>query len=201
MRSLKLFLSLAGGDTSQGRPPWAVSPTTTRAKLFFIAVFILLAFLSLITVFLPSKVTVSKTILIKANENEVALQIANFENWKNWYPAFQNKNVTVKTFQKNDTSFAAITDEKQRKLLLVLLKSVPGNIDILLSEENKNKVTYQFILLPHGTGQTQLTWNVNTTLDWYPWKKLAGIFLDKITGPQYEEALQNLKATIENAAH
>ena len=170
-------------------------------KLFFITVFILLAFLSLITVFLPSTVTVSKTVLIKANENEVALQIANFENWKNWYPAFQNKNITVNTFKKKDTSFAAITDEKQRKLLLVLLKSVPGNIDILLSEENKNNVTYQFILLPHGTGQTQLTWNVNTTLDWYPWKKIAGIFLDKITGPQYEEALQNLKATIENAAH
>lgn len=170
-------------------------------KLFFITVFILLAFLSLITVFLPSKITVSKTVLIKANENEVSRYIANFKNWKNWYPAFQNKNITVNTFQEKDTSFAAITDEKQRKLLMVLLKSAPGNITILLSEENKNKVTYQFILSPHGTGQTQLTWNANTTLDWYPWKKIAGIFLDKITGPQYEEALQNLKATIENTAH
>jgi hypothetical protein len=173
-----------------------------RIKLFFITVFILLAFLSLITVFLPSTVTVSKTVLIKANENEVAMQIEGFKNWKNWYPAFQNKNIIVNESQKNDTSFATLTNENRKKISLVLLKpGIPGIINILLSEENKNNVTYQFILLPHGAGQTQLTWNVNTTLDWYPWKKLAGIFLDKITGPQYEEALQNLKATIENVAH
>jgi len=55
--------------------------------------------------------------------------------------------------------------------------------------------------LPNGTGQTQFIWNVNTTLDWYPWKKLAGIFLDKIAGPQYADALRNLKATIENSPH
>lgn len=97
----------------------------------------LLAFLSLITVFLPSKVTVLESVLIKANENEVTMQIENFKNWKNWYPAFQNKNFTINTSQANDTPFITIINGNQRKLMLVLLKSVPGNIDILLSEQKK----------------------------------------------------------------
>jgi len=42
---------------------------------------------------------------------------------------------------------------------------------------------------------------VNTKLKWYPWKKLAGVFMDKIKGPQYETVLQNLKAASENPAH
>jgi len=40
---------------------------------------------------------------------------------------------------------------------------------------------------------------VNTNLKWYPWEKMKGIFLDKISGPQYEEALKNLKDYCESA--
>ena len=170
-------------------------------KLFLITIFIILAFLSLIAVFLPSSVFVSKTVIINANEDKVAVQVDDFKNWKNWYPVFQNKNSTVIVTQKNDTSYATFTNEKQIKLSMVLFKSEPGNIHVLLSEENKNRVTYQFILSPNGAGKTQITWLVNTTLNWYPWEKLAGIFLDKITGPQYDEALQNLKETTEKAAN
>jgi hypothetical protein len=170
-------------------------------KLFLITVFLILVFLSLIAIFLPSIVIVSKTIIINANEGKVAAQVDDFNNWKNWYPVFQDKNNTVIATQKNDTSYATFINEKQIKLSMVLFKSGPGNIHVLLSEENKNRVTYQFILSPNGAGKTQITWLVNTTLKWYPWEKLAGIFLDKITGPQYDEALQNLKETTEKAAN
>jgi hypothetical protein len=34
---------------------------------------------------------------------------------------------------------------------------------------------------------------VNTYFKWYPWEKIKGIFLDKISGPQYESALVRLK--------
>jgi hypothetical protein len=166
-------------------------------KVFIISVLIMMGFLAIITMFLPSKVTVSKSILINATEAEVAREIETFKNWKNWYPVFQNQNIAIITIPKNDSSFVTLTDEKQRKLSMTILKRGPENIDILLSEENKNKITWQFILSPDRTGQTQLTWNVNTTLPWYPWKKIAGIFLDKVTGPQYQEILQNLKIAVE----
>ena len=168
-----------------------------RAKLFFIAILILIGFLCLITVFLPSNITVSKWVTVNANENAVATQINNFKNWKNWYPAFQNKDVTVNISEHDNKLVATLTDENKKRISLSLLKSSPENIIILVSEEKGNSKTYQFVLSPNGAGQTQLTWNVNMELGWYPWRKFAGIFLDKVTGPQYEATLQNLKTAAE----
>lgn len=168
-----------------------------RVKLFFIAVVMLIGFLCLITVFLPSKIRVSKWVNINANENAVAMQINDFNNWKNWYPGFQNKEVTVNISEQDNKPFATLTNKNQKKISLSLLESSPENIIILVSEEKGNSKTYEFILSPNGIGKTQLTWNVNMQLGWYPWRKFAGIFLDKVTGPQYEAALQNLKIAAE----
>lgn len=172
-----------------------------RAKLFFTGLLILIGFLCLVTIFLPSKITVSKSTFINANENIIAVELNDFENWKNWYPAFQNKNISVHISTPNDSSVVTLTNENGEKLSMTLLKSLPGNIDILLSDDDGNTKTYQFILSHNASGQTQVTWNVNIELGWYPWKKLAGIFLDKVTGPHYEAALQNLKAAAEKEAH
>lgn len=172
-----------------------------RAKIFFIGILILIGFLCLITIFLPSKIRVSKWISINANEKAVAMQINDFNNWKNWYPAFQNKNVSINILQQNNTSVATLTNEKGKQLSLILLKSSPEDINILLSEEKENTKTYQFTLMPNSKGQTQITWNVNIELGWYPWKKFGGIFLDKVSGPQYEAILQNLKKAAETDTH
>jgi hypothetical protein len=165
-----------------------------KLKLFLISVLILLVFLSLITVFLPSKITISKSTLIGATENNVAGQITNFNNWKNWYPAFQDRNRTIKI---RDSSLVTITDEKQHTLSMKIVEREAESITILLLDGNKNNTTYQFILSPNGKGETLIVWNVNTKLSWYPWKRLTGVFLDKIAGPQYEAALQNLKTAVE----
>ncbi len=170
-----------------------------RAKLFIIGVLILVGLLCLVTVFLPSKITVSKSVLINANEKAVATEIDDFKNWKNWYPAFQNKNISIDFPPQGDTPVVILTDENKEKLTLSLLKSSQQNINILLADEDGNTKTYGFILSTNSAGQTQLTWNVNIELGWYPWKKFAGIFLDKVTGPHYEAALQNLKIAAEKA--
>jgi hypothetical protein len=172
-----------------------------RVKLFIIGVVILLGFLCLITVFLPSKITISRWVLINANEKAVATQINEFKNWKNRYPAFQSKNISAKISSPGDSSFVILTNENEKKLSLALSKSSPEDINIRLTEEDQQPKTYRFILLPGSAGQTQITWNVNIELGWYPWKKLGGIFLDKVTGPQYEAVLQNLKIAAEKDVH
>jgi len=173
-----------------------------KAKLFFIGVLILVWFLWLITVFLPSKITVSRWTLINANEKSVASQITSFKNWKNWYPAFRNNDISVYISQLSPTPLVTLTNKKNGKnLSMSLLESSPENIKISVSEETGNKKTYQFILLPNVEGQTRLVWNVNTELGGYPWKKLGGIFLDKVSGPQYEAILQDLKKAAETNTH
>ena len=50
-------------------------------KVFVISVIIMMGFLAIVTLFLPSKVTVSKSILINATEAEVTKEIGAFKNW------------------------------------------------------------------------------------------------------------------------
>jgi hypothetical protein len=40
-------------------------------------------------------------------------------------------------------------------------------------------------------------WRSLTRLHWYPWEKFYAIFMDKITGPGYEAALNGLKEIVE----
>jgi hypothetical protein len=172
-----------------------------QIKLFVIPVVLLLAFLCLVTVFLPSNIMVAKTISINAGQQTVLSQLNNFNNWKNWYPLFQDKNIDVEIHQSNDTPYAVLTRKRNDQLIFKLMSASPGDVVVTLSDGENINEKYQFIFVTNANGQTQLTWDANTSLQWYPWKKLAGIFMDKIKGPQYEEILKNLKTSSEKVAH
>ncbi len=170
-----------------------------RPVRFFFSIMVFGAIIFLVSFLLPSKVTLSKSILIRASQMRVNREIQDFSNWKNWYPAFQNEKVSV---IKNSTkpgviNSVSITDEKGKRLDLDLIKSKPDTIVIDLVSNSSTKVNYQFILSTNRDGQTQITWNVNASSRWYPWEKIKGIFLDKISGPQYEAALIDLKKASE----
>ncbi|MEO6289912.1 MAG: SRPBCC family protein, partial [Ginsengibacter sp.] len=150
---------------------------------------------------IPSTVIVSKSIQINASQIQVAGQIENFKNWNNWYPSFSNKSVSVTALDiQKDSIYSSVqlSDSMGRDIIFTLLPSSGNTLKINL-KTNKNKtINYQFILFPGGEGHTLLVWNINTYLGWYPWQRLRGLIMDKITGPAYISALENLKKAVEN---
>ena len=170
-----------------------------RFLKFIFSIIIILLIIFLAGFLLPSKVTVSKSTLINATQTRIDSEIQDFNNWKNWYPAFQNENVSVinNPAKPNILNSVSLKDNKGKQMVLDLVESKPDTTVVILESQSATKVNYQFILTPHSNGQTQLTWNVNTFLGWYPWEKIKGIFLDKMNGPQYESALLNLKKAAE----
>jgi len=167
---------------------------------FMLSLVIIFIVLFLSGLLLPSKVTISKSVLINATSTEVKREVLEFDHWKNWYPAFKNENVSIKDNPASVKVIHSVSlkDNKGKELRLDLIKSKADTIEIHLESASSTKVNYQFIITHHGDGQTQLTWNVNTFMPWYPWEKIKGIFLDKVSGPQYEEALIKLKKSVEN---
>ncbi len=166
-------------------------------KLFIVAVVVLLAFLFVITLFLPSKVTVSESTIINASKNKVSEQIADFNNWKNWYPAFQDKNINVNISPDNKNLLEIYSVTKHDTIFITLLADKKDSIIFSVAEDEINNQTYQFAMVPNGEAKTLLTWNINVNLGPYPWRKFMGIFLDKISGPSYDDALQKLKTAAE----
>lgn len=168
-----------------------------RFIVFILAIFIVIFLISLL---LPSKVTVTKSVAINATLERVSNQIMNFKNWENWYPAFKDENITVTRNSDNKKALSSVTlkDKNGKTINLNLIDSTKNSILIQLESSSATKVNYQFILAQKINNQTQLTWNININLGWLPWKKIEGILLDKFSGNQYETALDNLRKAAEN---
>ena len=164
---------------------------------FLLSVFVIIFVISLL---LPSHVTVLKYVEINAPTEKVMNQIVNFEEWKNWYPAFKDENISVikDSSPKNVLSSVTLKDVNGKSVSLNLLDTSEHIIDIQLQSSSLTKVAYQFVVVPKINNQTQLTWNVNIDLGWLPWKKIEGIFMDKFSGQQYQMALDDLKEAAEN---
>jgi hypothetical protein len=165
--------------------------------LFLLSVFVIIFLVSLL---LPSHVTVLKYVEINAPVDKVTNQVVNFEEWKNWYPAFKDENITVMQNPpvKGVLSSVTLKDANGKSVQLNLVDTSRHIIDIQLKSSSSTKVSYQFVVIRKVNNQTQLTWNVNINLGWLPWKKIQGIFMERFSGQQYQTALENLKKAAEN---
>ena len=165
--------------------------------IFILGVFIIIFLLAFL---LPSRVTVAKSVDVNASRDSIKNQIVYFEKWKNWYPAFKDENITI---IKNSTSSKYISsvtlkDKKGKTILLNLIDTTNNEIIIEVHSASSTQVQYEFLLIPKLNNQTQLTWNININLGWYPWKRIEGILFDKFSGSQYEDALNDLRKAAEN---
>ena len=170
-----------------------------RIIFFIIGILLLLLFFTAFTLFLPSKVTVAKSIRINASSPEILSQTNNFNNWKTWYPVFRDSNVIVTITGSNNRS-AELVDKYGRKMVFRILAVSNNEVDVELYVKEKSVTTYKIMLQSPGTTSTDVTWIAITNLGWYPWKKLQGLILDKATGEQYAYALAGLKAVVESQA-
>lgn len=169
-------------------------------KGFLFVLFGLFVFVTLLSLFIPSKVMTVKAVVINAGQDKIFSQIADLKNWKNWHPVFKNDsaavfsnpssgvNAFVEWVTANKTNKLQITQQTPQKISALLIR--PGEKDV----EN----TISIIAIKDAAG-LQVEWRVLTKLKWYPWEKFAGIFTDQITGPGYEVALNNLKDYLEQS--
>jgi carbon monoxide dehydrogenase subunit G len=168
----------------------------TGLFIFLISVFLVMGLLSLL---LPAKVAIFKSVEINATPEKIRDQIVNFDQWKNWYPAFKDENIIViNNSPANNHNSVTLKDKQGKNTTLTIVDSSQHNIDIRIHSSSSTKVNYRFIIIPKKNNQTLVTWNIETDLGWYPWKRIQGIFLDKISGDQFETALSNLKKATEN---
>jgi len=165
--------------------------------LFFIVTVFVIIFL--VSLLLPSKVTVTKSVDINATKEKVRDQIINFGNWKNWYPAFSDEKTTIinNPPSQNIVNSVTLKGQQDKSVTLNMVDTSQNIISINLQSSSSAKVSYQFFIIPKKNSQTQLTWNINTDLGWYPWRRIRGIFFDKFSGAQYESALENLRKALE----
>ena len=167
---------------------------------FFIVLAGLFIFITILSLFIPSKLMVTRAVVINAKADRVFTEISNLKNWRHWQPVFRNDSAIIKF----DTSVNGISnscewDSKGKKNKIIITDKKGNKITASLFREGESEVFNTISVLPLAdSNQVQAEWNVLIKLKWYPWEKFYGIFIEKITGQGYEDALNSLKEYIEN---
>ena len=168
-------------------------------KGFIIAVTGLFIMITLLSLLMPSKVMTVRSVVIHGTTPQVFSQIADLKNWKRWHPVFMQDSSVMEfsTPSSGNNAFAAWnTGSKKNKLLITEILSTQLKAELIRAGENTAENIISVTALK-DSNNVQAEWRVLTKLKWYPWEKFSGIFVDKMTGPGYEAALNNLKELIE----
>lgn len=168
-----------------------------KAFLFgTVGLFIIITLFSLV---IPSTVKVSRTVLINnTTDSTILSQTGYIINWKNWHPLFKSDStkIYINDTPKGKKSFIVEYSNKKAEITFTAADSSAVKFTLSSAGENDIENEIRITQIPQQPN-VQVTWVAHNELKWYPWQKFYGIFIDKLTGPGYEAALNGLKTFIE----
>jgi hypothetical protein len=168
-------------------------------KGFILALAGLFIVVTLVSLLIPSKVVVSRGVVVNATASKILPQIVNLHNWEHWHPVF--KAMPGAMHYSKDTigpgSFCEWENNGKKNKLLITAQA-DNQVSIALVRKGENDVINILSILPLAdSGSVQVEWRAQTKLKWYPWEKFYGIFIEKLTGQGYDDALNSLKTYVE----
>ena len=166
-------------------------------KILFVTIgfLFILGMLALLSLLLPSKITITKSVGVNAPTAEVHDYMSDLGNWPEWFLPMEDSSMNIS--YEDENSSVTIRDNKGKEMKLEKMPSATDTINIALITPSATRVFYQVILIAQNEYNTQIIFNVNTYFKWYPWEKVKGIFLDKMSGPMYQKSMYQLEKAIE----
>jgi len=162
------------------------------ARLIITSVLVLFLIITIISLFIPSHVRLSKAVQINSSKESVMTQISDPEKWRNWYPGadsskffYEDDSIKGLILEPNKRRYIIITGKKDDEVTAVYLlpnKQIPTGWQVATAE---NSVTVQ--------------WYIDFHLRWYPWEKFTSFLFEKVYNPQLQQGLNNLKHFLEKS--
>lgn len=156
----------------------------------------LAALLTLISLLMPSRMMISRSVGIHQPMDSVQPFISHLTAWQSWYqPLREAKDAR---FEPSDHPQKVSWTYNGKPQTLIMEKDSAHVWQGRLEREGERPVPYIIRLSESAEpSSVNVDWRIVVDLGWYPWDKFSGMMLDKMTGPGYEAALQQLKAVAE----
>ena len=138
-------------------------------KLGFISIIAFAIILFLLSLLIPSHITVSRAINIHADNIERT--IADLASWPKWNEMYHD---------------SAKVD---------IVSATPGMVETVWTYRNKQ--TQGNFRIIKGEEVSVVQWYFDFKLKWYPWERLGSMMNDKILGTMMENNLNKLKTLAE----
>jgi hypothetical protein len=165
-------------------------------KLFFVGFAGLFIVITIFSLVIPQRIKVSRVVVISGHsKTEILDQVNNLQNWKNWQPLFKSDSANI---QYSDKKLHCMIRQNGNETFLDIDSIDSSAVKFTLKEKGERKSENEIVINPLPIPNSlQVEWKATTKLKWYPWEKFYGIFIDKLTGPGYENSLNGLKEYIE----
>jgi hypothetical protein len=160
-------------------------------KLGLISIVILSIVVTVISLFIPSHVRVSRAIDINSSPEIVMSKIKSPLNWREWYPGADTMNKVVIKGQLK----GLMLDESN---ILVITGITDSTVSALFAGPRSKNVTTTWRLIASNNFSVTVQWYIDFHLHWYPWEKFSSLVFDKVYGPRLEKGLEKLKAISED---
>ncbi len=172
-------------------------------KKIFVGIVVFLVVLVIVSFFLPSKVHVERSIVMNV-EPEVAFnQVNNLKNWEQWSPWDKLDPTMGKKYEGPEAGANAkfSWDSKNRNVMkgsMLIKDSKPNeSIGIELTMSDMDQASMANFKFEKADKGTKVTWNMDMDMGMNPAHKYAGLFMDKLIGPDFEKGLKDLKEIAE----
>jgi hypothetical protein len=142
-------------------------------KLAFISFIILFGVVTIISLFIPSRVRISKAINIHSMIDSVWSKVDNPDEWPAWNSLSIDKK--IKWIRRDSNEHIAEIEIRNRSTLVSGWKCIQHN----------------------GVDSLTVQWWMDFHLEWYPWEKFRSLLFEKTYGPEMEQGLTNLKLLLE----
>lgn len=172
-------------------------------KMFLFVLIGLFAVVTIIGLFIPSSVKVSRGIIINADSAIVHNELSDVKNWNKWLPwitADSGAIVQLSPVTDQTGSFFKWKGLKYESSGTLTLQQIePDVIYVLYQLKEMNDAEGGFRLRSSGAvkQETEVQWFMEYKLKWYPWERFYGIFVDHIIGPAFDKGLEQLKTYLE----
>ncbi len=150
-------------------------------KLAVISFVFLFLLITIISLFIPSHIRISKAINIKAEKDSLFALIADTGKWHLWHPAYQR---TIINTVENKIKITPLIDSDS---LIAMQLNLP--------EKKSFKSSWQVYQLQDDS--LTLRWFMDFNLNWYPWHKFSSLLYEDKYGTMMQNGLSNLKEITE----
>ncbi len=146
--------------------------------------------------YLPSRVRVERSLLIRAPAGRIFSFVNTLRNWPKWSPWHGADPQMKQEYSPEDTGPGAAWSWKSRNIGKGSLKITESRMNEYIANEmnflQRGPAKGYFRFRPAGT-DTLVTWGMEADMGHNPVRKLMGKLMDKWVGSDFEKGLSNLK--------
>ena len=161
-------------------------------RFIIISAAVIFIIITIISLFIPSNVRISRGIQINSSKDSVMNQVSQVSNWRNWYPGAGS----LKSYYEDNAIKGLILDEPNKRYLVIReIKDDEVTAEYLLP--NKKIQTGWLVAANANANSVTMQWYMDFHLRWYPWEKFSSFLFEKVYHPQLQQGLDNLKKFLE----